>query len=367
MKSAMTDELYDKALGLLRRLVAVRSFSGEESFAADIMEEFFAGSAFVLSRHGENVIVRSRHFDEGKPIILLNSHLDTVRPVHGWTLDPFVPHIRDEKLYGLGSNDAGGALCSLAVVFHHVSERRDLPFNLVFAATAEEETAGRNGIESVLPHLGRIDMAIVGEPTNMELAIAERGLLVLDCTAHGVAGHAARDIGVNAIDIALKDIQWLHSYRFGKTSALLGDVKMTVTGISGGIQHNVIPDRCTFYVDIRVTDCYTHEEILSTIRSNIASAVEPRSMRLRPSIIEETHVLVQSARKLGVPCFASPTMSDQALVPVPSVKIGPGKSERSHTPDEFILLEELRRGIDGYITFLEQISMEMTVETLDSK
>ncbi len=360
-----TDLIFEETLELLKRLISIPSFSGEEEQTANAIEEFFRHHGHSTRKKRNNVIVRSPRFDESKPVVLLNSHHDTVRSVAGWTVDPFRPIVTDDTLVGLGCNDAGGALCALAAAFIVFSEHDDLPFNLIFAATAEEEIAGQHGIEDILTELGRIDMAIIGEPTGMELAIAERGLLVLDCIAHGVSGHAARDLGVNAIDEALKDIHWFHSYRFARVSELLGEVKMTVTEIHGGTQHNVIPDRCSFVVDVRVTDEYTHEEILETIRDHIGSDMKPRSLRLLPSAIEPAHPLVRAAKGLNIRCFASPTMSDQALIPFPSVKIGPGRSERSHTADEFIFLSELRAGIEGYVALLERTAMEIAHETLE--
>lgn len=365
MKTQNEEITFQETLALLRRLIAIPSFSGEEERSADVLEEFFRQHGLRTYRKKNNIVVRTSHSDARKPVVLLNSHHDTVRPVHGWSVDPFTPILESEKVIGLGSNDACGALCTMANVFIVLSQRSDLPFNLIFAATAEEETAGQNGIELILHDFDRIDMAIVGEPTGMEMAVAERGLLVLDCTAHGVSSHAARDIGTNAIEQAMHDISWFHSYKFPVNSDTLGQMKMTVTQIHAGTQHNVIPDRCTFVVDIRVTDKYTHEEILETIRDHVLSDVQPRSVRLRPSSIDSSHPLVRAAKHLGVRRYGSPTMSDQSLMTFPSVKIGPGLSERSHTANEFILLSELRNGITGYIALLKQLAVELTNETLE--
>lgn len=352
----MRTQEHDGALALLQRLISIPSFSREEDGTATAIEEFFRERGIPSSRSGNNVWARTARFDEAKPTLLLNSHHDTVRPNSDWTRDPFTPVVDDGKLFGLGSNDAGGALCALIAAFAALYES-DLPYNLVMAATAEEEIAGAGGIEALLPRLGSIDAAIVGEPTGMQMAVAEKGLLVLDCTAHGASGHAARNIGVNAIGVAVRDIDWLHTYRFPVESAMLGPVKMTVTQIQAGTQHNVIPDRCTFVADVRVTDAYTHEEVLDTIRRHVQSEVTPRSLRLRPSRIADDHPVVTTARRLGIPAFGSPTMSDQALLSMPSVKMGPGMSERSHTADEYITLDELRNGVDTYITFLQALQL----------
>jgi acetylornithine deacetylase len=287
--------------------------------------------------------------------VLLNSHLDTVRPNTGYTRDPFKPEVIDGKLYGLGSNDAGGPLVSLIATFLHYHGRKDLKYNVVMAATAEEEISGTGGIESIWSSLTPIDFAIVGEPTLCDMATAEKGLMVLDCVAKGKPGHAAREEGINSIYEALPDIEWIRNYKFPKKSATLGEIKMTVTVIHSGRQHNVVPAECEFTVDVRVTDMYTLEEILETIKSNVKCQVTPRSLRMRPSGISEDHPLVMSAKKLGVKLYGSPTTSDQALIPVPSVKMGPGDSARSHSADEFIYVDEIRKGIETYIKLLDQV------------
>ena len=348
--------LQEKAIGLLKDLIALPSPSGREDRTADRIETFLREEGVTCQRTRNNVWARNRHFDAAKPTLLLNSHHDTVAPNPGWTLDPYTPLEKDGKLYGLGSNDAGAPLVSLLATFLYFYHRRDLPFNLIIAATAEEENSGPNGIERVLPELERVDFAIVGEPTRMQMAIAEKGLVVLDCTARGEAGHAAHGTGRNAIDVALRDIQWLHRYRFPRESKMLGPVRMTVTIIQAGSQHNVIPDTCHFTVDVRTTDAYTNEEVVEIIQNHLESEVRPRSLRLRPSYMPEEHPLVRAARQLGIPLYGSPTTSDQALIPAPSVKLGPGDSLRSHTADEFVEIDELSDGIRLYIALLERFS-----------
>lgn len=348
-----------EAVALLEELIAIPSPSREESGTASRLAEFLTGHGCAVERSGNNVWTRAAPPQPARPTVLLVSHHDTVKPVAGWKRDPFTPAVEDGALYGLGSNDAGGALCAMLAAFLYLKAAEHLPVNLIFAASAEEEIAGTGGIESILPALGPVDMAVVGEPTGMKAAVAERGLMVLDCTARGIAGHAARRTGINAIDIACDDIMWFRSFAFPKVSRLLGHVSMTVTQISAGIQHNVVPDVCTFVVDIRVTDCYTHEEILETVRAHIRSVASPRSMRLRPSIVPDTHPLARAARAAGMECFASPTMSDQALLPMPSIKVGPGLSERSHTADEHIHVGEIHDGVRGYVTLLDRLAEDI--------
>jgi acetylornithine deacetylase len=286
----------------------------------------------------------------------LNSHHDTVKPNSGYTLAPFTPIQKDGKLYGLGSNDAGGALVSLIATFLHYYDETNLKYNLVIAATAEEEISGREGVERILPTLPAIDFAIVGEPTGMQMAIAEKGLLVLDCKANGKAGHAARNEGDNAIYKAMKDIEWFSIYRFPRESELLGPVKMTVTVISTeNHAHNVIPSQCTFVTDIRVNELYTFEDILSVIRKNVQSDAQPRSLRMRSSLIPDTHPLVRAGLNLGRKIYGSPTTSDKALMPFPALKIGPGDSARSHTADEYIYVKEIEEGIELYIQLLRNV------------
>lgn len=348
------DVLYKDAVGLLQDLIRIPSFSKEEGETASLIEAFFADRNVPARRYLNNIWAINKYFDDAKPSILLNSHHDTVRPNAGYTRDPFDPVIEDGKLYGLGSNDAGGPLVSLIAAFLYFYDQPDLPFNIVFAGSAEEEITGKNGIEALLPHLPKLDSAIVGEPTLTQLAVAEKGLMVLDCVAKGRAGHAARNEGDNAIYRALKDIEWLKSYEFPKVSPSLGPIKMTVTVIrTENVAHNMVPAECSFVADVRVTDSYTHEEILEVITANISSEITPRSMRLRSSGIPVEHPLVQAGLALGKTMYGSPTTSDQALIQVPSLKCGPGDSARSHTANEFIYLHEIRSGIEVYTGLLE--------------
>lgn len=341
-----------EAIALLKELIATPSFSKEEGATADLLAAFLQQYGAEPQRLQHNVWARNRHFNPQKPTVLLNSHHDTVRPNPGYTRDPFDPTVEGDVLYGLGSNDAGGPLVALLAAFLYFFERDDLPFNLIVAATAEEEISGRNGIEALLPHLGPIAVGIVGEPTQMQLAVAEKGLLVLDLVAEGRAGHAARDEGDNAIYRAMTDIEWLSNYQFPKVSSLLGPVKMSVTVIQAGSQHNVVPAECRFVVDVRVNECYSLEEVLDTVKANVQSAVTPRSLRLRSSLIPTEHPLVQAGLLLGRTAYGSPTLSDKALMPFPALKMGPGDSARSHTADEFILLSEIENGIELYVRLL---------------
>lgn len=342
-------------MDLLQKLIAIPSFSKEEDQTATVIENFFKDHEVKTGRHLNNVWAKNKYFDAAKPTLLLNSHHDTVRPNSGYTRDPFKAEIIDGRLYGLGSNDAGGPLIALISTFLHYYDQHDLKYNLILAATAEEEISGMNGIESIWPSLSPIDFAIVGEPTLCQMATAEKGLMVLDCVAKGKSGHAARNEGVNAIYEAIKDIDWIRNYKFPKVSPTLGEMKMTVTIINAGRQHNVVPAECTFTIDVRVTDSYTLEETLDIIRANVKSEVTPRSLRMRPSGIAIDHPLVLSAKKIGLELYGSPTTSDQALIPVPSVKIGPGDSARSHSADEFIYVDEIRQGIETYIKLLDNL------------
>ncbi|TAG17726.1 MAG: M20/M25/M40 family metallo-hydrolase [Cytophagia bacterium] len=347
--------LAQDAIQLLKQLIAVQSFSKEETGTAQLIEAFFEAKSIPFERTKNNIWAYNRYFDASKPTILLNSHHDTVKPNPSWTLNPFEALEQDGKLYGLGSNDAGGALCALLVTFCYFYDQPNLTYNLVVAATAEEEISGREGLEMVVPLLPSIDFAIVGEPTDMQLAVAEKGLLVLDCVAHGKSGHAAREEGENAIYKALQDIGWITSYQFPKVSPTLGPVKMSVTIIKAGTQHNVVPDTCSFTIDVRATDQYTLEEIIETIQANIQSEISARSVRLRPSSIAIAHPIVQAGIALGRTTYGSPTTSDQALIDCPSLKMGPGHSGRSHTADEFIYLHEIEEGIAQYIKMLEAV------------
>lgn len=343
------------AINLLEQLIAIPSFSKEEDKTAVVLQGFFKQQEIATERKGNNVWARNRHFNAELPTILLNSHHDTVRPNSAFTRDPFQAEIIDGKLYGLGSNDAGGPLVCLILTFLHFYDQKNLKFNLVMAATAEEEISGSEGIESIWELLPPIDFAIVGEPTLCHMAIAEKGLMVLDCTVQGKAGHAAREEGINAIYEAIKDIEWLKGYKFPKVSPTLGEVKMTTTVIHAGKQHNVVPAECSYTVDVRVTDQYSLEEVLQVIEGNVKATVVPRSLRMRSSGIPSGHPLVVAAKKLNISLYGSPTTSDQALIPVPSVKIGPGDSARSHTADEFIYVAEIVKGIDTYIALLNAL------------
>ncbi|MDR2272188.1 MAG: M20 family metallo-hydrolase [Sphingobacterium sp.] len=347
--------LFQDSLALLRQLIAVSSLSREEVHTAALIEQFFSEKHIGTFRKGNNVWVYNAHYDLNKPTILLNSHHDTVKANPGYTRDPLAPTEEEGKLYGLGSNDAGGCLVSLIATFLYFYEEKDLRYNFCLVASAEEEISGRNGIESVLEDIGSIDFAIVGEPTLMDLAVAEKGLMVLDCNAVGIAGHAARNEGDNAIYKAISDIQWFKDFAFDKTSQTLGPIKMSVTMIQAGAQHNVVPANCSFVVDVRTTDAYTNEETLAIIKSHVSSDISARSTRLKSSSIPETHPIVQAGVAFGRKLYGSPTMSDQALIPVPSLKLGPGDSARSHMADEFIYIDEIREGIDLYIAMLQKI------------
>ena len=349
------EDIKKESLDLLKQLISIQSFSKEEDKTADAIEHFLQQRNVKTSRKLNNIWAYNKHFDAAKPTVLLNSHHDTVKPNTGYTRDPYDADLEDGRLYGLGSNDAGGCLVSLIATFLHYYESEDLVYNICLAATAEEEISGNNGLECVLPDLGELEFAIVGEPTLMNLAIAERGLLVLDCTTHGKAGHAAREEGDNAIYKALKDIEWFRNYRFSKVSEMFGPLKMSVTIINAGSQHNVVPATCTFTVDVRVTDAYTNEEVLKIIRTNVDCEVKPRSVRLKPSSIDKEHPIVVSGIALGRTTYGSPTTSDQALLSIPSLKVGPGDSARSHMADEYVHVNEVEEGIELYIKMLEPV------------
>jgi acetylornithine deacetylase/succinyl-diaminopimelate desuccinylase-like protein len=348
-------DLKTKAINLLTRLIETPSFSKEEQGTAALIKKFFEVEQIETNQKGNNIWVRNKYYDASLPTVLLNSHHDTVRPNTSYTRDPFEPHCAEGKLFGLGSNDAGGPLVSLIAAFLHFYDRQDLKYNIVLAATAEEEISGSGGIESIWSDLKPIDFAVVGEPTNCEMATAEKGLMVLDCLARGKSGHAAREEGVNAIYAALNDIEWFRTYKFPNVSEVLGEMKMSVTIINSGSQHNVVPDECKFTVDVRVTDAYTLEEALEIIKAHVKCEVTARSLRIRSSGIASEHPLVLAGKKMGLRLYGSPTTSDQALMPVPSVKIGPGDSARSHSADEFVYLDEIEKGIKVYITLLTEV------------
>ena len=355
MKQYTEEILFTEMLALLKKLIATPSFSKEENGTALVLQNFIQHHNIPTNRHHNNIWLTNLHYDNSKPTLLLNSHHDTVKPNSGYTYAPFNPIELDGKLYGLGSNDAGGCLVSLLATFLYYYNRADLKYNLVFAATGEEEISGANGIASLLPIIGEIDMAIVGEPTQMQMAIAEKGLVVLDCETKGIAGHAARDEGENAIYKSIKDIQWFGSYQFPKTSALLGPVKMSLTMISAGTQHNVVPDSCRYTVDVRVNECYTNEDILAIVKDNVHCEVNARSMRLRSTAIDINHPLVIAGIAIGRKYFGSSTLSDKVFMTFPALKMGPGDSARSHTADEYIYTEEIKEGINLYIQLLNQL------------
>ena len=342
-----------EAVELLQSLIAIPSISREETQAADFLQNYLEERGLQTGRKGNNVWCLSPMFDLHKPTLLLNSHIDTVKPVQGWRRDPFRPTLEaNGKLYGLGSNDAGASLVSLLQVFRQLCLTSQ-PYNLVFLASCEEEVSGKDGIESVLPGLPPIALGLVGEPTGMQPAIAEKGLMVLDVTAVGRSGHAAREEGDNAIYKVLDDIAWLRDYHFEKVSPLLGPVKMSVTVINAGTQHNVVPDRCTFTVDIRSNECYTNEELFAEISRHLKCEARARSFRLSSSHIDANHPLVKRAVALGRTPFGSPTLSDQALMRFPSLKMGPGKSSRSHTADEYVMVSEIEEAIGLYLELLD--------------
>jgi acetylornithine deacetylase len=351
-------ELYNTALQLLKSLIETPSFSKEEDATATIIENFFKAYNIPTQRIGNNVYAQNLNFDHQKKTILLNSHHDTVKPNNAYTLNPFTAIEKEGKLYGLGSNDAGGCLVALAACFLYFYHSENLNYNIIFAASAEEEISGANGIELLLPHLKNknIDCGIVGEPTKLEMAIAERGLMVVDGVALGKPGHAARKEGENALYKAIEDIKWIQNYSFAKASPLLGECMMTVTVIdTPNKQHNVVPSVCNFTIDIRVNELYTFEEIINILQQNLSSTITPRSTRLKSSYIAVTHPLVQAGLALGKTYYGSPTTSDKALMHFPTLKIGPGDSARSHSANEFIYLEEIKEGIETYIQLLNKI------------
>lgn len=347
-----TAQLTQEAISLLKALIATPSFSSEEQQTALLIENWFRTNAIPFERENNNIWAYNRFFDASKPTLLLNSHHDTVKPNQGYTLDPFEPIEQEGKLFGLGSNDAGGCLVSLLAAFTHFFPLENLPYNLVMVASAEEESSGKNGLNSVLQHLPELDCAIVGEPTLMQLAVAEKGLLVLDVVVKGTASHAAHHNPDNAIYNAIPVIEWFNSFQFDKVSEVLGPVKMTVTQINAGKQHNVVPAECHLVVDIRVNDCYSNEEILQTIAAHLTAQVTPRSMHLNASSISLNHGLVQAGVALGRTTYGSPTLSDQSVLSCQSLKLGPGDTLRSHSANEFIYLNEIEKGIQLYIQIL---------------
>jgi len=352
----MKNLLYDSAVLLLKQLIATPSFSKEEQDTANIISSFFEQQGVQYQRVGNNIYAKNKHYNISKPTILLNSHHDTVLPNKGYTLNPFTPSEKEGKLYGLGCNDAGGCLVSLIATFLNFYHQENTAYNIIFVASAEEEISGVNGIELVLPKLGKIDFGIVGEPTQLEMAVAERGLMVIDCIAQGRAGHAAREEGENALYKAMEDINWIKNFKFEKVSDLLGECRLSVTVIeTDNKQHNVVPGQCKFVMDARINELYNFDEIQEIFKVHLKSSFQPRSTRMRSTSIALDHPLVKAGIQLGKGYYGSPTTSDKALMPFPTLKMGPGDSARSHTADEFIYLREIEEGINCYIQLIEQI------------
>ncbi len=350
------DACQDMAVGLVKELIRNPSVSREEKQAADLLEAVMKEHGLTVLRKHHNLWTVHRVSDD-RPNILLNSHLDTVKPVAGWKRDPFVPQVEGDRIYGLGSNDAGGPLVSLLACFLHYAGRQDNPFNLIFAASAEEEVSGDKGVTSILNDLGNVDLGIIGEPTMNQMAVAEKGLMVIDGKGHGSSAHAATGEGKNAIYEAMKDIDWISDYQFEQTSEWLGRVSMQVTMISSGTQHNVVPDQCNWVADIRTNEHYSNEEVFEVIKQNMDGEVEARSFRLNPSFISGEHPVVKRGTDLGLKSYGSMTLSDQAQMSFPTLKIGPGDSNRSHTADEYIRVDEIRQGISNYIQLLEGLQI----------
>ena len=348
----MMNQQTHEAVQLLERLISIPRTSRNEKEATDMLHDCMTGEyGLQVERTGNNLLASAPGFSPGRRTLLLNAHIDTVKPVNGWQRDPYSPQWEGEKLYGLGSNDDGASLVSLLQVFRRFCDE-PLPYNLLFLASAEEEVSGRDGMERMVGLLPHVDVALVGEPTGMQPAIAEKGLMVLDITAHGKAGHAARDEGDNAIYHALDDMQWFRSKEWERVSPLLGKVKTTVTIVNSGTQHNVIPDQCTFTVDVRSNELYSNQELFQLISQEIKSEVKARSFRLNSSHISATHPVVKALTAMGKKPFGSPTLSDQALMPFPSLKMGPGESSRSHTADEYIVRSEITDAISTYTSLL---------------
>lgn len=342
-------------IDLLKNMIRIPSFSRDEGALADFLERWMLTEGFEARRLGNNLWIESGPAD-GRPTILLNAHIDTVKPASGYTRDPFTPEIEDGCLYGLGSNDDGGSLVALLETYSRLIQKEQ-PYRLIFSATAEEEVSGKGGLDLILPELGLIDFGVMGEPTGMRMAVAERGLMVLDCTAYGKSGHAARNEGVNAIYKAIEDIQWFKSHSFDRVSDFLGAVKMSVTQINAGTQHNVVPDKCTFVVDVRPNGMYANPELLELIKSSVSCEVKERSTRIGSSHLPMDHPAVVRGLSLGLEPFGSPTTSNQALCHFPTLKIGPGDSARSHTANEYIRLDEIADGIETYVALLDGLTL----------
>ena len=341
------------AVELLSELISTPSVSRDEKAAADVLQRKIKEWRLPCKRIGNNLIVAKR-LSKKKPTMLLNAHIDTVKPVETWTRDPFVPTIEDGKLYGLGANDCGGGLVSLLQVYRILSEEKDIPYNIIYVASCEEEVSGQNGFSAVLPELPPIDVAIVGEPTGMNPAIAEKGLMVIDGVAHGKSGHAARNEGVNAINEVLDDLQWLRDYQFRKVSPFLGETRATVTVVHAGTQHNVIPDKVEFVIDVRTNEYYQNEFVFAFLQKHMKSELKARSFRLHSSFFPEHHPLIKRCKRMRMKPYGSPTLSDQALMPFPSFKLGPGESSRSHTADEYIEIDEIHNAIKTYVKLIRK-------------
>jgi acetylornithine deacetylase len=356
MNNKSIQALTAEAIQLLKKMIAAPSFSGQEDKTAELVEAWFTSHSIPFKRKNNNIWAYNLYFDESRPTLLLNSHHDTVKPNQGYILDPFSPIEKDKKLYGLGSNDAGGCLVSLLAAFTYFFAVENLSHNLIIAATAEEESSGPNGLNSILSELPPLNCAIVGEPTGMHLAIAEKGLLVLDVVVKGTPGHAAHENNNNAIYNALEVAKWFRDYTFDKVSDVLGPIKMTVTGLSAGTQHNVVPAECHMVVDVRVNDCYTNVEVLQLIQYNLSdtAVVTPRSLHLNSSSIAKDHPLVQAGISLERNWYGSPTLSDQSVLSCQSLKLGPGVSARSHSADEFIYIHEIEEGVVVYCSILTE-------------
>jgi len=352
------NEAYNSAVELLQKLISIPSFSKEETEAADFLQLFIESKGYTTIRKGNNIWCIAAGFNQNKKTLLLNSHIDTVCPTNAWTRKPFEAKIEDDKLYGLGSNDAGASLVSLLHVFFMLTEKEQ-PYNLIFSCSAEEEISGANGCALMVQEMRLpIDLAVVGEPTEMQLAVAEKGLLVLDCVSFGKSGHAAREEGENAIYKAIEDINWFRTFQFEKKSELSGAIKMSVTMINSGTQHNVVPDRCEFVVDIRTNEFYSNQEVVDEVKKHVQCEVKPRSTHLNSSCISLEHSIVKRGLELGLTYYGSPTSSDQMRIPYTSIKIGPGKSSRSHTADEFVYLSEIKEGIEIYLKLLDGLEIK---------
>lgn len=347
--------LHQEYIELLKDIVRTPSFSREEDAVADLLENWMRGHGYEVHRCLNNLWTESEP-ESAKPTLLLNAHIDTVKPASGYTRDPFSAEICDNRIYGLGTNDDGGCIVALLETFELLSSRPQT-YRLVYSATAEEEVCGMNGFDAVVPEWGKVDLGIIGEPTGMQMAVAEKGLLVLDCKAAGKSGHAAREEGINAIYEAFKDIEWFRNYRFDKVSPYLGPVKMSVTLINAGTQHNVVPDCCNYVVDVRPNGEYTNEEILETIKRNVRSEVTPRSLKHNSSSISEDNPVVIRGKEIGLSTYGSPTTSNQTRSPFTTLKIGPGQSSRSHSADEFICLDEISEAVEIYVKLLDNLQI----------